>query len=508
MYNRKNSGIKVAAIISYIAIFVNIVAGLLYTPWMIEQIGKSDYGLYTLAIAIIGLFTFDFGIGEAVSRFLSKFNLDNDRLSKSKFLGITFRLYLYIDLMLVIMFSLILIFSKNIFPELTQVELERFRLTFTIAGLYSIIAFPFQPLEGILISHEKFIFKKIMELINRVFVVITMTIVLILGMKLYALVVVNALVGIVVIFVKILYLNKEKIVEVDFKSKDKQLLKDIAMFSSWTAIISFANRMTFNIAPVVLAAVAGTIEITYFGIASTIEGYFFTFSYALNGLFLPRVTKIIYNADTSESLETLMIRVGRIQFLIMGLLFVGFFNVGKEFLTLWLNSEYKSVYYMVLVLITPSLVTLTQSIGSTALYAKNILKYKAYSLIITGVISAILSVILGNFFGSLGVSISIAIGTSIGSIIYLNTIFKRKLGIRIYAFFREVHYKMIMPFILSILFGYILNYLISDYSILGLLSKIVSVTVFYSLGNWFFVFNKYEKELIIAPINLILSYFR
>ncbi len=66
---KKYNNIKSAAIISYVTIFINIIAALLYTPWMIGQIGKSDYGLYTLAISIIVLFTFDFGFGEAVSRY-------------------------------------------------------------------------------------------------------------------------------------------------------------------------------------------------------------------------------------------------------------------------------------------------------------------------------------------------------------------------------------------------------------------------------------------------------
>ena len=46
--------IKQGAIISYIAIFFNIAAGLIYTPWMVGQIGVSDYGLY----ALIGAFLY------------------------------------------------------------------------------------------------------------------------------------------------------------------------------------------------------------------------------------------------------------------------------------------------------------------------------------------------------------------------------------------------------------------------------------------------------------------
>ena len=67
------SQIKAGAAISYLALFLNIAIGLLYTPWMIRSIGKADYGLYTLAMSVIQLFVFDFGLGSAVTRYISKF---------------------------------------------------------------------------------------------------------------------------------------------------------------------------------------------------------------------------------------------------------------------------------------------------------------------------------------------------------------------------------------------------------------------------------------------------
>ena len=42
-----NKQIKYGALISYIALFINIVIGLVYSPWVIRSIGKADYGLYT-----------------------------------------------------------------------------------------------------------------------------------------------------------------------------------------------------------------------------------------------------------------------------------------------------------------------------------------------------------------------------------------------------------------------------------------------------------------------------
>ena len=66
-----NFQIKIGAIISYFSIIFNILVGFIYTPWLVREIGKSDYGLYTLAMSVITFFLMDFGISGTISRFIS-----------------------------------------------------------------------------------------------------------------------------------------------------------------------------------------------------------------------------------------------------------------------------------------------------------------------------------------------------------------------------------------------------------------------------------------------------
>jgi len=65
--------IKVGALVSYLALGINILTGLIYTPWMINSIGRENYGLFTLSMSVISLFVFDFGLSSAVSRFMAKY---------------------------------------------------------------------------------------------------------------------------------------------------------------------------------------------------------------------------------------------------------------------------------------------------------------------------------------------------------------------------------------------------------------------------------------------------
>lgn len=71
--------LKAGSILSYVGLALNMLAGLLYTPWMINSIGKEDYGLYTLALSVISIFVFDFGIGQAVTRFVAKYLAEDNQ---------------------------------------------------------------------------------------------------------------------------------------------------------------------------------------------------------------------------------------------------------------------------------------------------------------------------------------------------------------------------------------------------------------------------------------------
>lgn len=74
----KLSNIGKGAIISYIAIFLNIAISFLNTPWMLKQIGVSDYGLYSLILSFLSYFTIDFGLSSAIARFIAKYRAEGD----------------------------------------------------------------------------------------------------------------------------------------------------------------------------------------------------------------------------------------------------------------------------------------------------------------------------------------------------------------------------------------------------------------------------------------------
>lgn len=491
-----NKQIKLGAIMSYSAIIFNIIAGFIYTPWMIQQIGKSNYGLYILVTAFISYFVMDFGLGQTIARFISKYKIEGNDLKVNQILGVTSKLYLYISAAIFLMLLIFYFFIGNVFVELNAVEIEKFKVVYVIAGGFSLISFPFMPLDGVLIAYERFVLLKLCDIISKVGIILFMVIALLLGYKLYALVAINAVIGLLIIIIKFIYLSKTSTINIDFKYKSKSLLKEMFKFSFWISIIGIAQRLLINIAPLVLGIVSGTTQIAIFSIGIIIEGYTWTFAHALNGLFLPKVSRLETQENNLKEITNLMIRVGRIQLILMGLLIIGLITLGKEFIVLWVGNDFKESYYVIILLITPGLITLTQEIAYTYLFVINELKYRAIMFVLGSIVSVVISFILAPQFGALGCAIGIFIAVMFCHVIGMNYIYWKVIKLEIPRFFRECYLNMLIPLSLILIFGFGLNYLFiaNNFFLFG--SKIILLTFFYGIMMWLVALRMDEKQLI------------
>ena len=87
--------LKAGAALSYVSIAVNMVVGLLYTPYMLRMLGQSEYGLYSLAASIIAYLTvLDLGFGNAIVRYTAKFRAEGRQQEQEEMFGMFFLLYI------------------------------------------------------------------------------------------------------------------------------------------------------------------------------------------------------------------------------------------------------------------------------------------------------------------------------------------------------------------------------------------------------------------------------
>lgn len=83
--------LKAGAALNYVSIMLNMVVGLVYTPYMLRMLGQSEYGLYSLAASIIAYLTvLDLGFGNAIVRYTAKFEAEGKKREQQEMFGMFF----------------------------------------------------------------------------------------------------------------------------------------------------------------------------------------------------------------------------------------------------------------------------------------------------------------------------------------------------------------------------------------------------------------------------------
>lgn len=476
----KKSQLKLGALINYFAIGFNVIAGIIYTPWMIEQIGRNDYGLYTLANSVIAMFLMDFGLSSATGRYVAKYRARGETEELNKFLNIIYRLYILIDAIIFIALIIVFFCSELIYHNLTAEELVKFKVVYCIAGLYSLISFPCVTFNGILNAFEEFLPLKISDLLQKILAILFTVIALYNGLGLYALVTVNATCGLVAILIKFFYVRKNtKIKSVKLESKEqRRFFKEIFTFSWWATVCTLSYRLIFNISPTLIGLVMTNAAeaISVFGIITTIEGYFHIITTAIDGMFISRITRLLNKENWKDELNKFAVLIGRFQFGLNGLLVVAFLLVGKEFIRLWVGDEFIEAYLSIVFIVVPSLFYNALHILHTVISVRNLIKYQAYIQISAGICNVIGTLILCYFFGVVGASFSIGIAfiVRIALMLWFSS---KKVGLDVKYFFKMCYLKMCIPIVVSLGLGFVL---VTSLDFVPLISESAAISEFLS----------------------------
>lgn len=501
---KKVNELKVGAILSYVSLGLTSIISLIYTPIMLRLLGQSEYGLYNLANSVIGyLGILDFGLGNAVIRYTSKYKALNDQEGEESLHGMFIIIYSILAIIIIIAGGILVSNIEVIFSaKLTILELKRMKILMGIMIFNLAISFPLSVFSGIVTAYEHFVFPKVMSIIRAIlnpFVIIPL---LLMGYKSIGMIVATTVMNLIFIAVNIYYCFVVLKVKIKFRKFELKILKEISGYSFFVFLNIIVDKIYWSTDQFILGAVSGTIAVAIYSVASTINTYYMNFSTAISGVFLPKVTSMVTKNASDEEISELFIKTGRIQYIIMAFILGGFLILGKEFMTVWAGSDYVDAYYICLVVMIPLTIPLIQNLGITILQAKNMHKFRSEIYIVIAILNIFLSIPLAKFFGGIGAAISTGISLFIGNVIIINIYYYKKINIDIPRFWKNIII-MTIPVVLSVILGCIINNIININGYIGIFMKGILYSLIYVALMWSLAINEYEKNLLIGPFTKI-----
>ena len=495
-----NSQLGLGAVLSYATSIISLLLGLFYTPWMIDVIGADDYGLYTLAVSVINMFLIDLGLNTAISRFLSKCYAEGDIDKANAYLSSAYVMFSLLAAAVSIALIVVFVFIDEIYTGLTAEQLNTFKPLYVVVAMYSVISLPFMSQTSILVANEQFVAFKLCALLQKFFVTALTIVCLLMGQGVFSIVAATAVGNLVFILIRSIIIRKSTQVNVKLRKANFAMIRELLGFSGWVAISDMGARSLWAVTPTILGIFSNSFAIAMFGLASQLEGYVYTVADAISGLLMPSVTRALHSERSGEKLSALMIKVGRIQLFVIGIIEVCFFCFGSEFIHLWLGDGYDDLWLCTQLVIAPHIILLPQTAGSVALTAGNHVKSKASIVLIEAVLSLILCVFLCRPFGALGACVSVGAAFAFNALA-TNVLFVRKLDVNVSKYYRDTFLPWFAASVPTVILGSILPHVISASGWLGLITCGIIAAFFYAVIWWAFVSNEYER-------NLAFSFFR
>lgn len=488
---------KAGVVLSYISMFINILTGLIYVPLLLHYLGKEQYGLYQLMGSVIAyMAVMDFGLATTITRYYSRYLATGDEKGQSNILAISSIIYGVIAVLVVVIgiaiyFNIDLLFSNS----LTIYELDKAKKIFIILLINIAITIPSHIFTAVIESHERFIFIRMLSIIQTALLPFVVIAIMSYKADVIGLVIVQALFNQVTIVIKAFYCFNKIKVKIKFYSWDKYLVREVMTFAFFIFLNIVIDQIYWKTDQIILGAILGTSAVAVYSIASQLDTYYINFSANINNVFLPKISTIAARTDDMTEINIIFNKVGRIQFAIMALILTGFILYGKDFIIYWAGYDFAEAYYIALIVMIPLLIPLVENMGIIILQAKNKHAFRSVMYFVIAVLNIVLSIPLAKLYGGVGCAIGTSISLIIGNVIIINIYYHKKIGIDIIAFAKEI-FSMVLPVVIALCFGLIVNKYIVTTSIIVLVSKIVIYTSVFVALMWFMGLNSYEKSLL------------
>lgn len=461
---------KVGALLSYVSMFLGYGISILYTPIMLRLLGQSEYGLYSLAASIVSyLGLLNFGLSSSYVRFYSRYKVKNEKENIAKLNGIFLLVFSLLAMVTIIAGGFLVQNVEYVLgTKLTMDEIILSKKLMNILVLNMALLLPTNIFTSYITVEEKFIFMKILQLIKMIVNPLVIIPILLIGYGSVGIVIVTTIINILIIIVNMIYCFKKLKIKFVFKNLKFKLMKEIFVFSSFIFLHLIMDQVLWNVDKFILGRVRGTTAVATYGIAAQLNIYYLSLATAISSVFDPKINKIVASSNDNKTLTELLIRVGRLQFIVVSVVLMGLIFFGHPFITKWAGQNYSDSYPITLMLIIPVTFPLIQNLTITIQRAKNMQKIPSLITFVVAIFNVIISIPLAKKYGGLGSATGTAIALIIGNLFILNLYYHYKMELNMKRFWIEI-FKIVPALIPNFIFGIIIVRTVDLYNIYNFL---------------------------------------
>jgi len=502
---RKVNELKAGSILSYVNLAIGCVIPLLYTPVMLDILGQDEYGLYSLANSVISyLSLLNFGMGAAVIRYITKFRALEQKEELQNTLGLFAIIYSVLALLVCVGGVVVIALSGSVFGQkLDTQELEKMRVLLLIMTVSTAVSFPLSVYSSAVIVFERYVFHKLIGIAQTILTPVVNLLILYAGCGSVGLAVVGIVFQIVSGVIFGVYCGKTLRIRPVFRNMPVGILKELVVFCGFVFLSSVVDILYWATDKVLIGAMVGTAAVAVYNVGGTFTSMLQNMAHAISNVFAPRVNMMVTKNASMEEISQLLIRVGRLQFLVVSLILSGYIVFGRAFVLLWVGTEYLDAYYVALLTMIPLTVPLIQNIAFTTIVAQNKHRFRSIVYAVIAVVNVVTTWLVLPYYGIIGAAVCTAAAFVLGQGLIMNFYYYKVIGLDIPGFWKQIGRMSIVPSLMIVAGCLLTRELLPMPSLWWLFLWAGIYTVIFAALSWVISMNPYEKNLFAGLVTKV-----
>lgn len=251
---------------------VTMVLSFALLPFVISHVGKQDYGLYLLVLAVTGYFTLlDFGVSSAVVKYVAEYRGRGDHHYQRRILSTAFAFYVLVGILVGLALLALSFFADRLLHLSPASALLSQRLLIT-AGSFSLILWPTTAFRGAVEGFQRYDVIAVVTVIAQSLRFISVIVALTLGAGVLAVLVCLYIATLAENLTFYRFIRKwDRTCRVNLSACDLETFRLILGFSVYLFAGSVTSLIIFQLDHVIVGAFVSVSAVTMFGIAHNLH---------------------------------------------------------------------------------------------------------------------------------------------------------------------------------------------------------------------------------------------
>lgn len=442
--NQKRGGV----LVGYVNIFAKHAVYLVYTPMLLSYLGKAEYGVFQATTSFtLSLWILSFGFSSAYIRFYSRYKVDEDDLGIRRLNGLQLLIFSAASSLALFIGGILAITAPQIFSaKFTQEQVELARWLIVILAASVAVTLFSTVFDAYITAREEFVFHRSRQLFFTLVQPFAAFLFLQAGFGANGVALAQLLMNVVVVGISARYAIQKLGMRFTLKRVDRDLFSAMMSFSFWVFLAQIADILNVNLPNVALGIFSGAETVAVYSVALQIRSVFLSLSLALLLVFTPEIHSMVARKLNRESLSRAMVNCGRYQAIVALYVFGGFIVVGSYFVKFWAGESFSDAYFMALVIVFFTLVSIFQALGQEIRRAKNLHKIpNVVNLVLTSINVAI-TIFLAPTLGYWAATLGYCVYVLLTDMVFINWYYLKQVGLDMRFFWMS----MLKPILVSL----------------------------------------------------------